>query len=133
MELVLKRCKHCGSDKANLYYEDGYHDIQCPECGCRSGIRGDENEVIALWNGEVYQPTLYAVIWHSNTYGRILEIHEDEKTAKANADEFNRVIVEDKKSILGGKVIPSLGIREYVSVMSLQLNKTYKIREPIDG
>ena len=45
----LKCCPFCGGD-AQLYYENGYNDIQCNECGSKSGIREDENEVIALWN-----------------------------------------------------------------------------------
>lgn len=128
MEKLIKRCKHCGSFNASLYCENCYHDIQCPECGCKSGVRGDENEVLALWNGDVYQPTLYGVVWSGLHHGMLLEIHEEREDADKSVKKLNHMI-RGGTSIYGNKLDLSLGTTELCSVQPIQLNKLYKVQE----
>jgi hypothetical protein len=124
----IKNCKHCGSDDCDLYMEDFYHDITCHVCGCRTGKYGDENKALALWNGEEYQPTLYAVMWQGQLHGQLLELYDDKEEAIKRSKEFNNMI-RNGQSVLGYKLDLTRGIRETASVQEIKLGKKYQIPE----
>jgi hypothetical protein len=116
------RCRQCGSENTSLYAEDCYHDVTCIACGGRTGKYGDENECMNLWNGEGVK--FYAVIWQGGYSGMMLEIWDDEETAKKRSKKFNKEIGEGK-SIHGYELDLSFGIREYTSVKTIEPNKPY--------
>jgi hypothetical protein len=87
--------------------------VTCSVCGCKTGIYGDENECIKLWNGEGVP--FFAVMWQGGLNGILLELHDDEKKAKDRAHELNKMIAAGT-SIHGYKLDLSRGIRELVSV-----------------
>jgi hypothetical protein len=116
------RCRQYGSKSTSLFMEDCYHDITCADCGCRTGKYGDENECMNLWNGEGVE--FYAVMWQGGYSGMLLEIWDDLKTADYRAKKFNSMIANGK-SIHGFDLDKSLGIRELVSVQTIEPNKSY--------
>jgi hypothetical protein len=122
----LIRCRQCGeTENKNLYTEDCYHDVTCGNCGCRTGIYGDENECIKLWNGKGVP--FFAVMWQGGYNGKLLELHDDREKADDRAKELNDMIA-DGTSIHGRKLDISLGIRELVTVEEIHPNKTFIIK-----
>jgi hypothetical protein len=124
----LIRCRQCSSIDVSLYTEDCYQDVTCGNCGCRTGKYGDENECINLWNGEGVK--FYAVMWQGGYSGMLLELWDDEETAKKRSKKFNKEI-SNGKSIHGYELDLQMGIREYTSVKTIEPNKLYErpIRE----
>lgn len=116
----LIRCRQCGeTEDRDLYMEDLYHDVTCMVCGARSGKYGDENEAIDKWNGKGIR--FHVVMWMGPLHGKMLEMWDSRATAEARAKYFNKMI-SDGKSPLGYKIDLTRGIREIVSVDSIEPN-----------
>lgn len=123
MQNEMIRCRQCGSSiDRDLYAENYYHDVTCMNCGARSGKYGDENEAINLWNGKGIK--FYLVVWYS-TYGhKVLEMWDDEETAKERKAFFINNIFAGTNP-LGIELDLSRGIRDTVYVQEIEPNLTY--------
>lgn len=120
------RCRQCGEqENRDLYTEDCYHDVSCSNCGGKTGVYGDENECIKLWNGEGVP--FFAVMWQGGQSGMLLELRDDKKKADERAKELNDMIAAGT-SIYGYKLDLSRGIRELVSVQEIHPNKPFIIK-----
>ena len=127
----LIRCRQCGApDDRDLYAENYYHDVTCPQCGARTGKYGDENEAINLWNGKGVK--FYAVMFQGSLHGLMLEMWDDKATAEARATYFTNMI-RDGQSPLGYKLDISRGIRETVSVDTIEPNRKFEGIDPTNG
>ncbi len=129
MELI--RCRQCGTiDDRDLYAEGGYHDVTCMACGARSGKYGDENAAINLWNGKGIK--FHLVVWQGQLHGFVLEMYDDKATADSRAKYFNHMI-RGGQSPMGYKLDPSRGIRETVSVDTIEPNKKFEGMDLTNG
>jgi hypothetical protein len=123
----LIRCRQCGSaEDRSFFTEDGYQDITCGKCGCRTGKYGDENKCQALWNG--IGVNFYAVMWQGGYNGILLELWDDIEKAHERRKYFNDRIASGK-SVMGYKLDLSRGIREMVSVKVITPNKPFNEKE----